>query len=418
MKISSLAENLIGSEIIKIGNEVNELKSQGQEISNLTIGDLNSAIYPIPQELKEGISRAYAQNLTNYPPANGLLSLRNSISNDIEKRWNLKYGSGDILVAGGSRPLIYAAYKTLVDPAEKVVYPVPSWNNNHYVYLSGATPVEVKTDESTNFLPTASQLRSVCEDAVLLTLCSPQNPTGTMYTEQQLSEICQMVLDINSRREPGKKPLYLLYDQIYSLLTFGKSHVHPVGLFEEMRPYTVYIDGSSKCFAATGVRVGWAFGPKEIMDPMKSFLGHVGAWAPKPEQHAMGEYLAHAQAVEHFVSTYKKQLQSSLSALHQGMQELKSEGYHTDSIEPMGALYLTVKLDYLGYTSPQGSTINTSSDLVFYLIKEAGVALVPFSAFGAAGDFPWFRASVGAVSKEEIEALIPRLQKALSALAK
>ena len=140
MKISSLAENLIGSEIIKIGNEVNELKTQGQEISNLTIGDLNSAIYPIPQELKEGISRAYAQNLTNYPPANGLLSLRNSISNDIEKRWNLKYGSGDILVAGGSRPLIYAAYKTLVDPAEKVVYPVPSWNNNHYAYLSGATP--------------------------------------------------------------------------------------------------------------------------------------------------------------------------------------------------------------------------------------------------------------------------------------
>ena len=97
MKVSKLASNLIGSEIIKIGNEVNDLKVKGAQISNLTIGDLNSNIYPIPSELKQGIEKAYKNNLTNYPPANGVQSLRTSVSNDLKKRWNLDYSANDIL---------------------------------------------------------------------------------------------------------------------------------------------------------------------------------------------------------------------------------------------------------------------------------------------------------------------------------
>ena len=132
MKVSKLASNLVGSEIIKIGNEVNDLKAKGAQISNLTIGDLNSNIYPIPQELKDGIQKAYKNNLTNYPPANGLQSLRTSVSNDLKKRWNLDYSANDILITAGSRPLIYAVFKTIVDEGDKVIYPIPSWNNNHY----------------------------------------------------------------------------------------------------------------------------------------------------------------------------------------------------------------------------------------------------------------------------------------------
>lgn len=187
VKVSKLASNLIGSEIIKIGNEVNDLKAKGAQISNLTIGDLNSNIYPIPSELKQGIEKAYKNNLTNYPPANGLQSLRSSVSNDLKKRWNLDYSANDILITAGSRPLIYAVFKTIVDEGDKLIYPIPSWNNNHYAYLTSANAVEVQTQESNNFLPTADDLRPYVDGAVLLCLCSPLNPTGTMFTKEQLS---------------------------------------------------------------------------------------------------------------------------------------------------------------------------------------------------------------------------------------
>lgn len=416
MKVSQLAENLIGSEIIKIGNEVNDLKAKGHKIANLTIGDLNSNLYPIPLSLKNHITEAYEKNLTNYPPASGLESLRKAVSKDLHSRYALSYDPNDILIAGGSRPLIYATFKTLVDPGDKVVYPVPSWNNNHYAYLSQAQKVEVETSAENNFLPTAQDLAPHLEGATLLALCSPLNPTGTQFTKEQLEEICELVLEENKRRGPNEKPLYLMYDQIYALLTFEKPHYNPVSLRPEMQDYTVYIDGTSKSFAATGVRVGWAFGPSGVLSKMKALLGHVGAWAPKPEQHAVGVFLEEKESVEEFVTDFKGKISESLSLLHQGIQSLKEEGYLVDSIQPMGALYLTVKIDYLGKVLPSGKKVETSSDLVFYLIQEAGVALVPFSAFGNSPQMPWFRASVGGVSKEELEELFPRLKAALDSI--
>ncbi|MDQ0475873.1 pyridoxal phosphate-dependent aminotransferase [Chryseobacterium sp. MDT2-18] len=416
MKISKLAANLIGSEIIKIGSQVNDLKAQGAEIANLTIGDLNSNIYPIPDLLKEEIQKAYQNNLTNYPPANGLLSLRKAISKDIKNRWNLDYSENDILVAGGSRPLIYAAFKTIVDPDDKVIYPVPSWNNNHYSYLTEAQKVEVETTAENNFLPTAADLKPHLKGAVLIALCSPLNPTGTMFTKQQLAEICELILEENKNRSDGEKPLYLMYDQIYAMLTFGGKHFDPVSLYPELKDYTIYIDGASKCFAATGIRVGWSFGPSLIIDKMKALLGHIGAWAPKPEQEAVAVLLNHPEKVDEFVNHFKGEIAESLTVLHNGIQNLKHKGFSVESIQPMGALYLTVELDYIGKTKPDGNVIADSSDLVFYLIEEAGIALVPFSAFGNSRNMPWFRASAGGVSLDEIKNMLPRLENALTKL--
>ncbi|AZB22600.1 aminotransferase class I/II-fold pyridoxal phosphate-dependent enzyme [Kaistella haifensis] len=417
MKVSKIAQNLIGSEIIKIGNQVNELKAQGAEIANLTIGDLDSNIYPIPAQLKEEIQKAYQNNLTNYPPANGLLSLRKSVSNDVKNRWNLDYSAEEILIAGGSRPLIYATFKTIVDDGDKVVYPIPSWNNNHYAYLTNAEKIEVETSLSNNFLPTAEDLKPHLEGAVLLALCSPLNPTGTMFTKEQLTEICKLVLEENKKRGENEKPLYLMYDQIYAMLTFGQKHFNPVSLFPELKEYTIFIDGTSKCFAATGVRVGWSFGPAAVIDKMKALLGHVGAWAPKPEQQAVSTFLNDTESVELFVNDFKGKIAESLSVLHHGIQDMKSRGFAVESIQPMGALYLTIELNYLGKTKPDGSSIVDSSDLVFYLINEAGVALVPFSAFGNSRNMPWFRASVGGLSLNEIQKMLPRLENALSKLS-
>ncbi|QDP84104.1 aminotransferase class I/II-fold pyridoxal phosphate-dependent enzyme [Chryseobacterium sp. SNU WT5] len=417
MKVSKLAANLVGSEIIKIGNHVNDLKSKGAEIANLTIGDLNSNIYPIPDLLKEEITKAYKNNLTNYPPANGLLSLRQAISSDIKNRWNLDYSENEVLVAGGSRPLIYAVFKTIVDADEKVIYPVPSWNNNHYAYLTEAQKVEIETSQSNNFLPTAEELRPHLKGAVLIALCSPLNPTGTMFTKEQLSEICKLIIEENKSRGEDEKPLYLMYDQIYAMLTFGGDHFDPVSLFPELKEYTIYIDGASKCFAATGVRVGWSFGPSLIIDKMKALLGHVGAWAPKPEQEAVAVLLNHPKEVDAFVNKFKGEIANSLTVLHEGIQNLKNQGFAVESIQPMGALYLTIKMDYIGKTTPDGKLLKDSSDVVFYFIEEAGIALVPFSAFGNSREMPWFRASVGGVSLDEIKNVLPRLGQALKKLS-
>ena len=282
--------------------------------------------------------------------------------------------------------------------------------------MTTANAVEVQTQESNNFLPTAEDLRPHLEGAVLLCLCSPLNPTGTMFTKEQLSEICELVLEENKRRGEDEKPLYLMYDQIYAMLTFGSDHHDPVSLFPEMKNYTIYVDGTSKCFAATGVRVGWGFGPSLVIDKMKALLTHVGAWAPKPEQEAVAEFLADDVAVDNFLADYKGKLNNSLKELHAGIQDLKAKGFDVESISPMGALYLTIKLDYLGKTAPDGKVIENSTDLVFYLINNAGMALVPFSAFGNDKSVPWFRASIGGCSLDDIKDCLPKLEKALGDL--
>jgi aspartate aminotransferase len=208
-----------------------------------------------------------------------------------------------------------------------------------------------------------------------------------------------------------------MFDQMYWMLTFGE-HVHydPVSLRPELKNYTIYIDGASKAFAATGVRVGWGFGPEHVIAKMKTIVGHMGAWAPKAEQVATAKFLTRKSEVDAYMANFKEKVQKSLTALHNGFQVLKSEGFDVDSIEPMGAIYLTVKANMKGKKTPEGKVLETASDVNFYLIKAAGMAFVPFSAFGTSEDEFWFRSSIGAASLEDIEAGIPRLRNALSKL--
>jgi len=417
MSVSELSKNLHGSEIIKIAGEINELKRQGQAIANLTIGDFDSNIYPIPDELKQGIVEAYGHNQTNYPPADGMLDLRESVSEFLKDRYHLSYSPGQILISGGSRPLIYSTFLAVVNPGDKVVFPLPSWNNNHYCDLLKAEAVMISTRPENNFMPTADEIRPHLKGAALLALCSPLNPTGTMFSKRDLEEICDLVIAENKTRNAGEKPLYLLYDQIYSQLTFGShEHYNPVSLRPELKDVTIFIDGASKCFASTGVRVGWGFGPAHVINHMKSIVGHMGAWSPKAEQVAMAKFLRQENAVNSYLDKFKERIQNSLNTLYLGFQQLKADGFNVDAIEPMGAIYLTIKIDYSGKTTPDGTVLKTATDINFYLIKEAKVAFVPFSAFGTDEDVNWFRASVGAITLAEIEQLIPRVKEALGKL--
>lgn len=418
--VSRMAGSLQGSEIIRLAGEINEKIRKGQRIYNFTIGDFDPALFPIPALLKAEIVKAYEKNHSNYPPANGMAELRTEVASFIEENLGLRYSPNEVLIAGGARPLIYAAFQTLVDPGDKVVFPVPSWNNNHYTHLSAANAVMVETRPENNFMPTAAELAPHLSDAAMLALCSPLNPTGTTFTKEGLAEICKLVVEENKRRPAGSKPLYLLYDQIYWTLTYGTTrHEDPVSLFPELRPYTIFIDGLSKAFAATGVRVGWAFGPEHIIEPMKSILGHVGAWAPKAEQVATAAYLSNRGSVKAFVDELRERLSRRLDALHEGFAKLKSEGFPVDSITPQAALYLTVKFDLRSWKiRSSGQILQTGSDVTRYLLDAAGLAIVPFYAFGASEESVWYRISVGTCKYEEITEVFDNLRSALNALEK
>jgi len=306
-QVSAMAENLIGSEIIKLAAEINEKIRNGDKIFNYTIGDFDPKLFPIPAELTQEIIKAYENKETNYPAANGIQELRTTVSEFLKEREGLDYTADEILISGGARPLIYATYTTLLDAKDTVVFPVPSWNNNHYTHLSSSQAVMIETRPENNFMPTAADIKAHLHNATILALCSPLNPTGTVFNKEILTEICDLVLEENRRRAGKTKPLYLIYDQIYWMLTFGQTeHYNPVSLRPEMKEYTIFIDCISKSLAATGVRVGWAFGPKHIINKMRAILSHVGAWAPKAEQVATAKYLQQKSNFDTFTTAFKQ----------------------------------------------------------------------------------------------------------------
>lgn len=268
-------------------------------------------------------------------------------------------------------------------------------------------------------MPSAEQIQPHIKEANLVAVCSPLNPTGTTFDKEELQKICDLIITENERRKGlDMKPLYLLYDQIYWQLTYGKTvHYNPVSLNPKMRDYTVFIDGISKCFSSTGVRVGWAFGPADVIRKMKDILSHIGAWAPKPEQIGTAQYLKETSDVEQYLSHNRSELEYRLVEFYKGFQKLKEEGFAVDVIEPEAALYLTVKFDLIGKTTASGEKINSVEDITAYLLKEAKVALVPFYAFGASRDSTWYRLSVGTTAREDIPHIIENIKTVLGGLS-
>lgn len=417
MKFSQLAETLIGSEIVKLGGEIKEKIRQGDYIYNFTIGDFDPSIFPIPDGLKKAIIQAYNDDFTNYPAAEGNLDLRESISQFISKRTGLQYGVDEVLVASGGRPLIYTLYRAICDPGDEVVYAVPSWNNNHYTHFVDAKHVTIETTPETNFMLTADMIAPYISTATLIALCSPLNPTGTVFDTKELKKICEMVVAENAKRGADQKKLYVMYDQMYWMLTFdGVVHEDPVSLVPAMKDYTIFVDAISKVFAATGVRVGWSTGPKAVLNKMKAILSHVGAWAPMAEQKATAQYLMQHDEIDEYLSSFKEKVYARLKTIYEGFQQLKSEGFAVDAITPQAAIYLTIQFELVGKTTPDGKLLEKQSDVTSYLLDTAKLAIVPFSAFGASAQSSWYRLSIGTCKLEEMPAMFDKLRNALAGL--
>jgi aspartate aminotransferase len=418
MKLSHLAETLIGSEIVKLGGDIREKIRQGEKIYNFTVGDFDPQIFPIPKELEEEIINAYRKHFTNYPAAEGNLDLRQAVSHFIKEREMLEYSTDEILIASGGRPLIHALFYTICDKDDKVIYAAPSWNNNHYTHFVGGEHVVIEARPENNFMPTVHEIKPHIKDASLLSLCSPQNPTGTTFTKSDLEAICDMVLEENASRNAKEKKLYVLYDQMYWHLTYRDIiHYNPVSLRPAMKEYTVFIDAISKVFASTGVRVGWSLGPANIISKMKAILTHTGAWAPMAEQKAVAAYLYKKESIDSYLQNFRREVEERLRRIYEGFIQLKQQGFLVDAIEPQAAIYLTIKIDLCGKKTNQQNILHTQNNVTAYLLDEAKLAVVPFYAFGAPNNSPWYRLSVGTCKKDEIPEMLDHLKKALQKLS-
>jgi aspartate aminotransferase len=409
--LSRLAQGLIGSEVLKVAGEVRALIASGRSVANLTVGDFSPTEFRIPQRLEELIAQALASGQTNYPPADGTLELRRAVVDLFRDELGMTYPLESTLIAGGARPIIYAAYQAVVDPGDKVIYSTPSWNNNHYTYMTGGVPVELVVDASTNFMPTADMIRPHVRDARLIAVCTPLNPTGTVMAKSEVEAIATLVVEENERRaEAGERTLFLLWDQVYWMLTFGENrHWAPPQVVPEASAYTIFVDGISKALAATGLRVGWTVAPPAVTARMRDLIGHIGAWAPKAEQLAVAAFLREKEEIAKFHETMMRELRLRLDALYDGLMSMRREGLPVDAIAPQGAIYLSVQFDLI-------DRLETNEAIRKFLLEQAGFAVVPFQAFGLQREDGWFRLSAGAVSVQDCVDGLKRVREALNKL--
>jgi aspartate aminotransferase len=413
--LSDSAHNLIGSEILKIASEIRAKVAAGKTVCNLTVGDFNPSYFPIPAVLMEEIHKALAAGETNYPPSDGMLILRQAVADFTAREQGVRYPLESTLIASGSRPLLYAAYRCVVNPGDVVVYPAPSWNNNHYVNLTRGKGVDIATGAENGFQLTLPQLAPHLASAQLIAINTPLNPSGTVMKAEHLRAITQAIVDENAERtKAGRRHLFLLFDQVYGSLVFGSSqHDHPAALVPEIAPWLITVDGISKGLAATGLRVGWMLAAPEITLRMRDLIGHVGAWAPRPEQVATAKFLQNESAVHAFRVQMNGAVRERLEALHAGFTAMNREGLPVECIHPQGAIYLSLRLNVIG-RSIDGTVLDRNETIRKVILEHAGLAVVPFQAFGLMEETGWFRLSVGAVSMDEIAEMFPRLRALLA----
>jgi aspartate aminotransferase len=415
-RLSRLASELSGSEILRIAAEVRAVAATGKPVTNLTIGDFSPKEFRIPKMLEQGITDALRAGEFTYPPSNGIEALRQGLRKFYLDHVGLDYPLESILITAGARPAIYSLFRAVVNEGDRVVYGVPSWNNNYYTEIMRGVSVAITCDASTNFHPTAAMLAPKLKGARLLALNSPLNPTGTMIDRQVLSDICDLVLEENARRGADERPLYLMYDQVYWMVTTGDvEHVDPLAVRPELAPYAIIVDAISKAFAATGLRVGWALGPADVIKAMSDISGHIGAWAPKPEQVATAKMLCESRALAEYIEGMQREAGARLQALATGLLKMEADGLPVHCVQPQGAIYVSAQFKLKGRKTPAGEALDTNDAIRRYLLHTAGLGAVPFQAFGMPGESGWFRLSIGVVSVADIDALIPRIRGAMEA---
>ena len=373
----------------------NDLKAKGIDIVNMTLGEPD---FNTPEHVKAAACAALEENYTHYTPVGGSLSLREAISDKLQKENGLAYAPADILVSNGAKQSLCNVVMALIDEGDEVIIPAPYWvSYPQMVLLAGGTPVYVETGIEQGFKMTPEQLeKAITPRTRMLILCSPSNPTGAVYSKEELKALADVIL----RHED----VLVVSDEIYEHLNYVGAHVS-IASFDGMRERTVIINGVSKAYAMTGWCIGFLAAPKWIVSACSMLQGQYTSGPCSVSQKAAEEAWRGSQAcVEEMRQAFERRRNLLVGLLRE------IPGLEVNV--PDGAFYLFPKCSSFFGKSDGTNVIKTSTDLAMYLLEKGHVAVVGGDAFGAP---EYFRLSY-ATSEEKIKEAAKRMAGALALL--
>ena len=364
-ELSSRLNRFEASATGAISNKVKSLKQAGQKILVLNAGEPD---FDTPETAKQAGIEAIRKGFSKYTATNGFADLREAIAAKLQKDNGLQYTANEICVCTGAKQAIFGAIMALCDEGDEVLIPIPSWvSYSSMVSIAGATPVLVPS-ASDYSLDIAKIEAAVTPRTRAVIICSPNNPTGAVYSEQSLRALADLAV---------KYDFFIISDEIYEKLIYdGYRHFSIASVSQEVWERTVTVNGFSKGYAMTGWRVGYAAARKDIIKAMIKIQGQVTSCASSVAQKAaLGALAGSQEATEHMVEAFRERRDFVCGRLR--------EIPHVSFVEPHGAFYILADISYYLGKSCCGKTVTTSLELAECLLDTARVAVVPGSAFGA-----------------------------------
>ncbi len=394
-RLSERLNRLSPSATLAMSQKSGEMKAQGIDVINLSVGEPD---FNTPDHIKEAAKQAVDDNYSRYSPVPGYADLRQAIVEKLKRENGLDYSPAEILVSNGAKQSVCNTVMALVNPGDEVIIPAPYWvSYPQMVKLAGGTPVIVGAGFEQNFKMTAEQLENaITPKTRLLILCSPSNPTGSVYTHEELKTLAEVVMQ--------HEDLYVLADEIYEHINYIGRH-ESIAQFEGMKERAIIVNGVSKAYAMTGWRIGYIAAPEWIVKGCNKLQGQYTSGPCSVSQKAAeAAYRLSQDCVEEMRQAFERR-RDLIVSLTRDIPGLEVN-------IPQGAFYLFPKCSsYYGKSDGQ-RTIADSYDLAMYLLEEAHVATVAGAAFG---DPDCFRMSY-ATNDDNIREAISRIAKALAKL--
>lgn len=394
-QLSDRINRLAPSATLAMSQKSGEMKAQGVDVINLSVGEPD---FNTPEPIKEAAKKAIDDNYSRYSPVPGYAGLREAISRKLKNENGLTYGIHEILVSNGAKQSVCNTVMALVNGGDEVIIPAPYWvSYPQMVKLAGGTPVIVEAGFEQDFKMTAEQLeQAITPKTRMLILCSPSNPTGSVYSKEELRALAEVIL----RHED----VYVLADEIYEHINYTGAH-QSIAQFEGMRERTIIVNGVSKAYAMTGWRIGYIAAPEWIVKGCNKLQGQYTSGPSSVSQKA-------AEAAYTIDQSCVEEMRLAFERRRNLIVELARDIPGLEVNEPQGAFYLFPKCSSFYGKTDGVRTIVTSSDLAMYLLEEAHVATVGGDAFG---DSECFRMSY-ATSDDNIREAMRRIKCALGKL--
>lgn len=395
-QLSNTLNRLSPSQTLAMSQRSSEMQAQGIDIINLSVGEPD---FDTPEHIKNAAKQAIDDNYSHYSPVAGYKWLREAIVEKLEKENGLHYTAEQIIVSNGAKQSVCNAIMSLVNEGDEVIVPAPYWvSYPQIVKLAGGEPVIINAGYEQNFKITAEQLEAaITPRTKILILCSPSNPTGSVYSKEELEALAKVILKHDN--------LYVLSDEIYEHINYIGKHAS-IAQFEGMDSRTIIINGVSKAYAMTGWRIGFMAAPLWIVKGCNKLQGQYTSGACSVSQKA-------AEAAYRLPQDCVKEMKKAFEFRRDLITELAKDIPGLEVHTPEGAFYLFPKCSSLYGKSYNGKTINNSDDLANYLLEEAHVAIVSGAAFG---DDDCFRMSY-ATSEDNIREAMKRIKEAIIKLA-